>query len=39
MGEGQLELGARVETVDYDPSQGVSRISTFFPSPRPYPNR
>ena len=30
MGEGQLELGARVETVDYDPSQGVSRDFDLF---------
>ena len=30
LGEGQLELGARLETVDYDPSQGVSRDFDLF---------
>ena len=30
LGEGQLELGARLETVDYDPSQGASRDFDLF---------
>ena len=37
MGEGQLELGARVETVDYDPSQGVSRDFDLFSLRGPIP--
>ena len=30
LGAGQLELGARVETVDYDPSQGASQDFDLF---------
>ena len=30
LGQGRLELGARLETVDYDPSQGASRDFDLF---------